>query len=106
MKRISFNSIVGRAGLALAVVAALAAVGPAAALARWGGAATLSAGSTNFLPTVASNSSGRVVAAWYEMADSGNEVVARISTNGGHSWGSRQVLGPATLSLGGAAPAL
>jgi hypothetical protein len=101
------RSTVNRAAFALFAVAALAVLLPGAAIARWSAPATLTApGNGAFLPTVASNGNGRVVSAWYRMAGGANQVLARISFDGGLSWGQRQVLGAAALSQGGNAPAL
>lgn len=77
-----------------------------------GSAATGSAGSGTLstgdaaLPTVASDSRGHVVAAWYVLTSSGTTVAARLSSDGGVHWGRAQNLGKADLAQGDERPTL
>ena len=89
------------AGLLLA-----AAWAPGTALAAWSRPVTLTKpGNHASFPTVASNARGDVVVAWYRLRQSGDQAMARTSTNGGRSWGPAQLLGPAVLGISDNPPA-
>jgi hypothetical protein len=95
-----------RGAVALAAVAVTTAALPATGLAAWSGPVTLTArGEQAVLPTVAADRRGDVVVAWYRIRRAGDQAVVRTSTNGGRSWGPRQVLGPAVLAISDNPPA-
>jgi hypothetical protein len=92
--------------LVAAAVALLAVLVPVSALAVWGQPRTLTVANEQAgLPTVASDQQGNVVAAWYATGGS-DRVIARLSDDGGRTWGPRQKLGQAVVSQGGSRPAL
>jgi hypothetical protein len=76
-------------------------------MAAWSRPTTLTkAGATAGFPTVASNGRGVVVVAWYRFVGQAAQVVARLSTDAGRTWGPRQLVGPALLAIDGTRPAL
>jgi hypothetical protein len=92
--------------LLAAAVTVLAVLVPVSALAVWGQPRTLTVANEQAgLPTVAADQQGNVVAAWYATGGS-DRVIARLSDDGGRSWGPRQKLGQAVVSQGGSRPAL
>lgn len=98
------TSTIARGRLAFAALILAAAWTPGPALAAWSAPVTLTSNHASF-PTVASNARGNVVVAWYRLRASGDQAVARTSTNGGRSWGPAQLLGPAVLAISDNAPA-
>lgn len=92
-------------GLAAAMLAALPSTALAATGSSGAGGGTLSTGDA-WLPTVAGDSRGHLVAAWYVVTPSGTTVDARLSSDGGAHWGRAQVLGTADLAQGGERPTL
>ncbi len=107
MKAFPLRSTAVRAAVALLAIPALGAVHPGAALAAWSGSTRLTApGEGAVFPTVASNANGTAVVAWYRKVGGGYQIVARLSSNGGRSWGAPQVLGPGLIASGDNPPAL
>jgi hypothetical protein len=93
---------VRRAATVALVFAAVAGL-PGAASASWGGRGSL-ASSGAWLPTVAANSHGDVVAAWYHEVGTSLDIAARVSRDGGRHWGATQDLGPAVTAPGTSRP--
>ena len=80
---------------------------PHASQAAWYYPETLTgAGAQATFPTIASNGSGDVVAAWYRLGRAGDRIEVRTSRNGGRTWGPLQDLGPALIARAGNRPAL
>jgi hypothetical protein len=92
-----------RRAATVALVFATVAGLPGVASASWGGRGSL-ASSGAWLPTVAANSHGDVVSAWYQEKGGSTDIVARVSRDGGRHWGATQDLGPAVTAPGTSRP--
>jgi hypothetical protein len=80
---------------------------PAGANAAWSPPTSLTGPDANTeFPTVAANANGNVVAAWYDGGDDPHQLIARLSADGGRTWGPQQELGSAILGSGSARPAM